>query len=192
MTIRLGFAMCGSFCTFARVFNVLEGLARSDYDIIPIMSEAAAFTDTRFGLAADHRARMEAITGHKVICSIADAEPIGPKKLLDILIVAPCTGNTLSKLASGITDTSVTMACKAHLRNDRPLLLALSTNDALGANARSLGMLLCRKNHFFVPFGQDEPIGKPASMVAAMERIPDAILAALKGSWLQPLVICGG
>lgn len=186
--IRLGFAMCGSFCTFKLVLEELERLAK-DYDITPIMSQGAAFTDTRFGKAEDFRRRVAEICGREPITTIADAEPIGPRALLDVLVIEPCTGNTLGKLANGITDTPVTMAAKAHLRNGRPLVLAVSTNDALGASARNIGTLMNAKNIFFVPMRQDSPLGKPASLVADFSETAAAIKSALEGGQTQPLLL---
>lgn len=186
--IRLGFAMCGSFCTFKLVLEELERLAK-DYDITPIMSQGAAFTDTRFGKAEDFRCRVAEICGREPITTIADAEPIGPRALLDVLVIEPCTGNTLGKLANGITDTPVTMAAKAHLRNGRPLVLAVSTNDALGASARNIGTLMNAKNIFFVPMRQDSPRGKPASLVADFSETAAAIKSALEGRQTQPLLL---
>ena len=186
--IRLGFAMCGSFCTFKLVLEELERLAK-DYDITPIMSQGAAFTDTRFGKAEDFRRRVAEICGMEPITTIADAEPIGPRALLDVLVIEPCTGNTLGKLANGITDTPVTMAAKAHLRNGRPLVLAVSTNDALGASARNIGTLMNAKNIFFVPMRQDSPRGKPASLVADFSETAAAIKSALEGRQTQPLLL---
>ncbi|MBE6935111.1 MAG: dipicolinate synthase subunit B [Ruminococcaceae bacterium] len=187
--LRVGFALCGSYCTFERVLNVVEDMAAGEeFELFPIMSETAAATDTRFGKAADHIARLEHACGRPVITSIREAEPIGPKKLFDVLVVAPCTGNTLGKLAGGITDSAVTMAVKAHLRNDRPVVLAVSTNDALAGSAANIGALLARRNYYFVPMTQDDPAGKPRSMVAKMEKIPDTIRAAMIGLQLQPIV----
>lgn len=186
--IRLGFAMCGSFCTFKLVLEELERLAK-DYDITPIMSQGAAFTDTRFGKAEDFCRRVAEICGREPITTIADAEPIGPRALLDVLVIEPCTGNTLGKLANGITDTPVTMAAKAHLRNGRPLVLAVSTNDALGASARNIGTLMNAKNIFFVPMRQDSPRGKPASLVADFSETAAAIKSALEGRQTQPLLL---
>lgn len=186
--IRLGFAMCGSFCTFKLVLEELERLAK-DYDITPIMSQGAAFTDTRFGKAEDFRRRVAEICGREPITTIADAEPIGPRALLDVLVIEPCTGNTLGKLANGITDTPVTMAAKAHLRNGQPLVLAVSTNDALGASARNIGTLMNAKNIFFVPMRQDSPRGKPASLVADFSETAAAIKSALEGRQTQPLLL---
>lgn len=186
--IRLGFAMCGSFCTFKLVLEELERLAK-DYDITPIMSQGAAFTDTRFGKAEDFRRRVAEICGREPITTIADAEPIGPRALLDVLVIEPCTGNTIGKLANGITDTPVTMAAKAHLRNGRPLVLAVSTNDALGASARNIGTLMNAKNIFFVPMRQDSPRGKPASLVADFSETAAAIKSVLEGRQTQPLLL---
>lgn len=184
---RLGFALCGSFCTFEKVLSEMEKLSEI-YDIIPIMSEGAAKTDTRFGKSEDFIRRITEICKKEPITTISAAEPIGPKALLDVLLIEPCTGNTLGKLANGITDTAVTMAAKAHLRNGRPLVIAVSTNDALGASAQNIGRLLNAKNVYFVPMGQDSPNGKPASMVAHFEKSRDAIEAALLGKQAQPLL----
>ncbi len=186
--IRLGFAVCGSFCTFKRVLEELEKLAK-EYDITPIMSSGAAFTDTRFGKAEDLRRRIAEICGKEPITTIAGAEPIGPQALLDVLVIEPCTGNTLGKLANGITDTAVTMAAKAHLRNGRPVVLAVSTNDALGASARNIGTLMNAKNIYFVPMRQDAPQGKPASVVANFAKTGAAIKAALEGKQVQPVLV---
>ena len=186
--IRLGFAVCGSFCTFKRVLEELEKLAK-EYDITPIMSSGAAFTDTRFGKAEDLRRRITEICGKEPITTIAGAEPIGPQALLDVLVIEPCTGNTLGKLANGITDTAVTMAAKAHLRNGRPVVLAVSTNDALGASARNIGTLMNAKNIYFVPMRQDAPQGKPASVVANFAKTGAAIKAALEGKQVQPVLV---
>ena len=185
----IGFALCGSFCTFEPVLAALQRLAEEYETVLPILSFAAARTDSRFGRAADFRSRIETLCRRPAVDSIAGAEPIGPKKLLDLLVIAPCTGNTLAKLAAGIADTPVTLACKAHLRNGRPVVIAVSTNDGLGANARSLGTLLDRKQFFFVPFGQDAPEQKPNSLVADMAAIPDTVAAALQGRQLQPLLL---
>ena len=187
--MNIGFAMCGSFCTFSKVFPVMEQLAR-EHKVFPILSAASCTTDSRFGKAEDFLAFAERICNRSVIRSIADAEPIGPKKLLDVLVIAPCTGNTLAKLAHGIADGSVTMAAKSHLRNGRPVVLAVSTNDALGAAAENIGRLLIRKHYYFVPFRQDDAENKPTSMVADFSRIPDTISAALEGRQIQP-IICG-
>lgn len=186
--MTVGFALCGSFCTFASVFPVMEKLTEK-HEVIPIFSFNAATIDSRFGLAKEHLARAEAICGRKPIVTIAEAEPIGPKKLLDALVIAPCTGNTLAKLSHGIADTPVTMAAKSHLRNGRPVLITVSTNDALSGAAENIGKLLARKNYYFVPFGQDDPAGKPNSMVADFSRIPEALQLAAEGKQLQPILI---
>ena len=185
----IGLAMCGSFCTFARVLDAFSALDREQYDLVPIQSQAAYSTDTRFGAAHDHMREMERICDRRVIDSIPKAEPIGPKHLLDVLLVCPCTGNTLAKLACGITDTTVTMAAKAHLRNGAPLVLAISTNDALAASAKHIGALMDKKNVYFVPFRQDDPVGKPTSLAADFSRVNAAIEAALQGRQLQPVVL---
>ena len=186
---RVGFAFCGSFCTLSKAMDALEKTAARYAHVIPIVSETAAATDTRFGAAHDFMREMERICGRRVIATVKDAEPIGPKGLLDALIICPCTGNTLAKLAHGVTDTSVTMAAKAHLRNGRPLILAPSTNDGLAASALNIGALLARKNVYFVPFGQDDPAGKPASLSADFSLAPEAVAAALRGEQLQPVLI---
>ncbi len=187
--IKIGFAMTGSFCTFSKVLTELEKLKEEKADIIPIMSETVWNTDTRFGKAAEFIEKIEKITGKEIIHSIKSAEPIGPKKLLDALLIAPCTGNTLAKMANGITDSCVAMAAKANLRNSRPVIIAVSTNDGLSASAQNLATLLCRQNVYFVPFGQDDPAGKPDSLVADMTKIPASIYAALSGERLQPQIV---
>ena len=187
--IRVGFAMCGSFCMFSRTLEELPHLTGSGFDITPIMSETVYNTDTRFGTAEEFRGILAETTGKKIIHSVAQAEPIGPKKLLDLLIIAPCTGNTLGKLAGGITDTAVTMAAKAHLRNKRPLLIAVSTNDALSASAKNIGALLNTKNVYFVPMRQDDPENKESSLVADMSMLLSASLSALEGKQLQPIFL---
>lgn len=185
--MKIGFAMCGSFCTFHNVFPVMEELA-SAHTVIPIFSHASYTVDSRFGTAQDHIREAAKICGTDPLCSLEQVEPIGPKQLLDILIIAPCTGNTLAKLAHSIADTAVTMAAKSHLRNGRPILLAISTNDALAGAAENIGKLLGRKNYFFVPFGQDDPFIKPTSLIADFSKIPDALNAAVQGKQLQPLL----
>ena len=186
--MNVGFAMCGSFCTFDHVFPVMKLLSQS-YSVTPIFSEAAYTTDTRFGSAAEHIQLAEAICGVSPIHGIVQAEPIGPKKFFDILVIAPCTGNTLAKLAHGIADGPVTMAAKSHLRNGRPVLIAVSTNDALGAAAENIGRLMGRKHYYFVPFRQDDSQKKPCSMVADFSAIPQALEAALDGRQFQPVII---
>lgn len=186
--MTIGFALCGSFCTYAKVFPIIEILSR-DHTLLPIFSEAGGNIDSRFGTGGEHRQTVTELCGHFPIQTIDQAEPIGPKKMLDALIIAPCTGNTLAKLAHGIADGPVTMAAKSHLRNGRPLLIAVSTNDALGAAAENIGRLLVRKHIYFVPFGQDDPIEKPTSMVADFGKIPLALDAALEGRQLQPILL---
>jgi len=187
--LKVGVAFTGSFCTFSKVFPELEKIAAQGAEIIPIISEVVDKTDTRFGTAEDLKSKIEKLTPHNIIKTIAEAEPIGPKAMLDILVVAPCTGNTLSKLANGITDTSVTMACKAHLRNGRPLVLAIATNDGLGANAKNIGMLLNTKGVYFVPFSQDDPVKKTKSVVADFTLLIPTLEHALEGKQIQP-VLC--
>ena len=186
--MNIGFCLCGSFCTYDKVFPVMEALAK-EHSIFPIFSFAAASVDSRFCTAQEHLARAEAICGRKVMTSIPDVEPIGPKKMLDVLVVAPCTGNTLAKLAHSFADTPVTMAAKSHLRNGRPVIVAVSTNDALGAAAENIGRLLARKHYYFVPFRQDDPVNKPTSMVADFTLIPQTVAAALEGRQLQPILL---
>ena len=185
----VGFALCGSFCTHAKAVEALEQVKARFARVVPIVSETVAATDTRFGAAHDLMREVERICDHRVIATVKGAEPIGPQKLLDLLIICPCTGNTLGKLAAGVTDSSVTMAAKAHLRNGRPLVLAPSTNDGLSASAGSIGALLNRKYIYFVPFGQDDPEKKPASLVADFAQVADAAQAALEGRQLQPLLL---
>ncbi len=186
--MTVGFALCGSFCTYKAVFPIMEELSEK-YDLIPIFSFTSASTDSRFGAAKEHIARAEAICGRPVLSTIAAVEPFGPKKTLDALIIAPCTGNTLAKLSHSIADTPVTMAAKSHLRNGRPVVVAVSTNDALSGAAENIGRLLAKKNYYFVPFGQDDPAEKPTSMVADFSKIPDTLSLALEGRQLQPLLL---
>ena len=186
--MTVGFALCGSFCTYDRIFPVMERLTKS-YDIIPIFSQSAYTTGSRFGTADDHIAKAEAICGKPPLHTLAEVEPIGPKRLLDALVIAPCTGNTLAKLAHSIADGPVTMAAKSHLRNGRPVVVAISTNDALGGAAENIGKLLARKHYFFVPFGQDDAFGKPTSVVADFSKIPQTLEQALEGKQLQPLLL---
>lgn len=186
--IRIGFALTGSFCTFKAVMPQIQRLVDEGYKVLPIMSENVYTTDTRFGRAADFIAQAEAITGEKIIHTIAQAEPIGPQRLLDLLIIAPCTGNTLGKLAAGIYDTAPTLAFKSHRRNDRPVLIAISTNDALAAAGAGIGSLMNRKGVFFVPFEQDDFSGKPTSCVADFTKILPAAQAALEGWQVQPMI----
>ena len=184
-TETVGFAMCGSFCTFKKVIPQMKELKDMGYRVIPIMSQTAYSTDTRFGAARDFIEKIENICGEKIVHTISDAEPIGPKKLLDVLLIAPCTGNTLGKMANGITDTSVTLAAKAHLRNIRPVIIAVSTNDALGAAAKNIGLLMNSKNIYFVPMKQDDAKEKPNSIVADFDLIPETVKSVLANN-IQP------
>ncbi len=187
--ITVGFAFCGSFCTLSKAMTALEEVKARYGQVIPIVSDAVADTDTRFGNAHDFLREMERICDHRVIRTVQDAEPIGPKKLLDALVICPCTGNTLAKLAHGIADTSVTMAAKAHLRNGRPLVLAPSTNDGLSVAAANIGQLMGRRNVYFVPFRQDDPVGKPTSLVADFAQVPETLEDALTGKQHQPVLL---
>ena len=187
--LKIGFAFTGSFCTFGKVIAELEKLCEIYPDVTPIMSTTAANTSTRFGSAVDFKEKIASVCKKDIITTIEEAEPIGPKKLFDVLIIAPCTGNTLAKIAAGITDTSVTLAAKAHLRNERSLLIAPSTNDGLGANAKNIGTLLNTKNVFFVPFGQDDPESKHRSLVADFSKIVPALEEAVEGRQYQPILL---
>lgn len=180
--------MCGSFCTLKKSFGELEKLSKAGMDIIPIVNDSVYSTDTRFGTAQEHIETLEGICGKTVIHTVKQAEPLGPKEPLDILVIAPCTGNTLSKMAAGITDSAVTMAAKAHLRGNRPLVIALATNDALSSNLHSIAAMGMRKNVFFVPLGQDDPEHKPYSLVADFSKLQRTILSALSGIQLQPII----
>ena len=184
----VGFAMCGSFCTYAQVFPAMEAVAKK-HTVIPIFSEISYTADTRFGTHTEHIDTAEKICGRRALHTIEQVEPIGPKKLLDALIIAPCTGNTLAKLAHSIADGPVTMAAKSHLRNGRPVIIAVSTNDALAGAGENIGKLFSRKHYYFVPFGQDNPEKKPTSMVADFTQIPDTLAAALEGNQIQPVII---
>lgn len=186
--MTVGFAMCGSFCTFSEVFPVMQEVAKLHH-VIPIFSFSSASIDSRFGMAQTHIQQAEEICGTASLCSIEAVEPIGPKKLLDALILAPCTGNTLAKLAHSIADTPVTMATKSHLRNGRPVIVAISTNDALAGAAENIGKLLARKHYYFVPFQQDDPIKKPTSIVADFTKIPQTLDLALAGQQIQPILL---
>lgn len=186
--MTIGFALCGSYCTYDRVFPVIEALSKEN-KVIPILSEAAYTTDSRFGTAEHWKTRLEEICGCPPLHLISQVEPIGPKGLLDILVIAPCTGNTLAKLAHSIADGPVTMAAKSHLRNGRPVLVAVSTNDGLAGAGENIGRLLARKHYYFVPFGQDDAVKKPTSLVADFSKIPPAMEAAMEGKQIQPLLL---
>lgn len=189
-TIRIGFAMTGSFCTFAKALEQLKLLSQQEkWDITPILSDNAYRMDTRFGTAQSTIDTMEQLSGKSVLHTISQVEPIGPKGMLDVLVVAPCTSNTLAKIANGINDTPVTMAVKSHIRNDRPVVLAISTNDALAAAGRNIGQLMNQRNLYFVPLQQDDPKGKPRSMVADLSQLIPTVEAALEGKQLQPMML---
>ena len=185
---RVGIAMTGSFCTFQSAFSAFEALRAAGAELYPIQSENAYCLDTRFGAAQQMRQRLEDIAGREIWHTLQQVEPIGPKKLLDLLVIAPCTGNTLAKLANAIADTSVTMAAKSHLRNSRPVLIGISSNDGLARSARNLGALLAEKHFFFVPFRQDDCNGKPFSLVADLTLLPEAASLALEGKQMQPIL----
>lgn len=187
--VRVGYALTGSFCTFSNSIQAAKTLSEQGAVLTPIFSEHAANIDTRFGKVADHLAAWEQLCGNPAICSIADAEPLGPKNMLDLLVVAPCTANTMAKLALGITDTTVTMAVKSMLRNQKPIVLCLATNDALRASAKNLGLLLNTKHYYFVPLGQDAPDKKPASLVADFKKLPQTVALALEDTQIQPILI---
>ena len=184
--LKVGYAFCGSFCTLKQSFDVFEQLSKK-VDITPIMSDIVYTTDTRFGLCEDFKNKAEMLSGKKIIHTIKQAEPIGPKSLFDILIIAPCTGNTLAKLALGITDSSVTMAAKAHLRNQKPLVIGIATNDALSASAKNIGTLLNTKNIYFVPIKQDDPENKATSLICDFSKIEQTAMLALKNEQIQPI-----
>lgn len=184
----IGFAITGSFCTYEKIKGVVRGLVEDNNRVIPIFSQAAQTINCRFGNARDFIIDIQEITGERGIFSIQEAEPIGPKAHLDVLVIAPCTGNTMAKLCAGITDSPVLMAAKAHMRNEKPVLISVSTNDALGANLKNIGELMNMKNIYFVPFGQDDHIKKPKSMIAHVEKIPEAMEEAIKGRQLQPVI----
>lgn len=185
---KIGLAITGSFCTFHKIEKEIQALKEEGACIYPIFSTNVQITDSRFGDTAEYMERISTLTGNPPILKLEEAEPIGPKGCLDILLIAPCTGNTLAKLANGITDTPVLMAAKAHLRNSRPLVISLSTNDALGINFKNIGELLPIKNIYFVPFGQDDPVKKPNSMIAHTDLIADTLELALEGRQIQPVI----
>ncbi len=187
--MNVGFAICGSFCTFDKILEEIKNLVDNGYNLIPILSNNAYSMDTRFGNASSFREKVEKITGNKIVVSIQDAEPIGPKNLIDILVVAPTTGNTLAKLANGITDNAVTMVFKAHIRNNKPVVIGVSTNDALGLNLKNIATLMNFKSVYFVPFGQDDAIKKPKSLIADYSKIEETMKSAINGVQLQPILL---
>lgn len=186
--LKIGYALTGSFCTFSQSFEQAQKLVDMGAELLPVMSENSVSTDTRFGTAEENIRKLREICGRDVVSDIAAAEPIGPKNMTDLMIVAPCTSNTAAKLANGITDTVVTMAVKSHLRSGKPVLLAIASNDSLLGSAKNLGELFNRKNYYFVPMLQDDWINKPASLVAEFGMIPQAAEAAMKGIQLRPLI----
>ncbi|MGN0975670.1 MAG: dipicolinate synthase subunit B [Gemmiger sp.] len=183
------FAMCGSFCTFDTVLPQMQRLCAMGWQILPLLSYSAATLDTRFGHAADWRAKIEQITGHMPIDSLQGAEPLGPKQMADVMIIAPCTGTTMARLAAGLSDTPVTLAAKSMLRGGRPVVVAVSTNDGLSGSAPALAQLLQRKNYYFVPFGQDDSYKKPASLKSDFTLIADTLECALRGVQIQPVLL---
>ena len=185
---RIGFALCGSFCTFKSVMEQMEKLVSEGFELFPILSEKAAETDTRFGSAAETRTKIREICGREAIDTFTGVERLGPENKIDAIVVAPCTGATLGKLAHGITDSTVSFAVKGCLRNDRPVIIALSTNDALAGSAANIGSLLARRGYYFVPFGQDDPEGKPRSCPARFALLGQTVNAALQGRQLQPIL----
>lgn len=187
--VRVGFALTGSHCCLDDVIPQVRNLVSEGAEIFPILSNSVDITDTKYGSSKKWKDLLKEITGRESIASVVEAEPIGPQKLLDVVVVAPCTGNTLAKLANGITDTAVLMSAKAHLRNQRPVVLAISTNDGLSMNAKNIGLLLNARNIFMVPFGQDNPSGKPNSIMAKWDLIVDTVLEALKGKQYQPVLV---
>lgn len=189
--MKIGFAFCGSFCNHPELLKLYEDIAR-EHEIVPILSENAAKYSTRFGTAEDFVTRVEALAGRRAVRNIVEAEPLGPQGAMEVLVIAPCTGNTLAKLAYGITDSAVTMAAKAHLRNGKPLVIAFSTNDGLSGSAENIARLLNRKNVYFVPFGQDDAAKKPRSLQADFSLIGETAEAALRGWQLQPILVAKG
>lgn len=187
--LKIGIALTGSFCTFSKVIPQIKKIIDTGIEVVPIMSETAASTDTRFGKAEDFKAEIIKICGREILCSITEVEPIGPKRMIDALVIAPCTGNTLAKIAAGLTDSTVAMAAKSTMRNGFPVIIAVSTNDGLAASAKNIGVLHNTKNIYFVPYGQDAPHDKPTSLVADMDKILPTLTASISGRQLQPMLI---
>lgn len=187
--VRIGFALSGSYCTYDKVIPEIQALINEGAEVFPIMSQNAFTTDTRFGKAQEHIDKIEQITGKKIIKTIVEAEPLGPKDMVDVLVIAPCTGNTLAKLANAITDTAILMSAKTLLRNKKPIVLAVATNDGLGMNMKNIGMLMNTKNIYFVPMGQDNYKKKPNSLMSDMSLILESVQKAIKGEQLQPVII---
>ena len=187
--VNIGYALTGSFCTFKETIEQIKKLVELKANVYPVFSFNSQNINTRFGMAKDFMEQVEEITGNKIIKTIEQAEPIGPKNFLDVFVIAPCTGNTLAKMNNGICDTPVLMASKAHIRNNKPVIIAISTNDALGANMENIGSMMNKKNIYFVPFGQDDYLKKPKSIVAQFDKIQETIKYALKGEQIQPILI---
>ncbi len=187
--LKVGFVITGSFCTFSRALEQMQVLKDLGAEIIPVMSERSSSIDTRFGTANEHIEKIKQISGKDIIFTIDAAEPIGPKNYTDILLVAPCTGNTLAKLAYSITDSAATMAVKSHLRNSRPVVINLATNDALAGSLKNIGFLMNTRNYYFVPFSQDDSTKKPTSLISDFKLIPETLLSALNGKQLQPVIL---
>ena len=187
--MTIGYAMCGSFCTVETAMGQLENLIKQNHTVLPIMSDMLYNTDTRFGKCQDIRARVQELCGKSIIHTIPEAEPLGPAMKLDAIIISPCTGNTLAKLAHGITDTAVCMAVKAHLRNDRPVIIALASNDALSTGLSNIALMMNRKNIYFVPLSQDDPLKKPHSLVCNFDLIPETLTNALKGKRIDKIIL---
>ena len=188
---NIGFGITGSFCTHEKTIEMIKGLVNKGYNVLPIITESVKSTNTRFGDSKSFIEEVEKITGKKVIDNIIDAEPIGPKNLIDVMVVAPCTGNSLSKIANGLTDNAVLMVTKSHVRNNKPVVIGISTNDALGANAVNLAKLLNYKNYYFIPFGQDNPQAKPKSLIANWDLLEETLKAAYNGNQFQPILLRG-
>lgn len=187
--LRVGLAVTGSFCTHRNIASIADNLVKRGAIVYPILSYISSETSTRFMAREELYEMLVRTTGHEPICTIKEAEPIGPKKLLDVIVVAPCTGNTIAKLANSITDTPVLMACKSHLRNNRPIVIAVSTNDGLAGNAKNIGTLLAMKNYYFVPFRQDDSVNKPFSLVADFSLVNETVSFALEGKQIQPILL---
>lgn len=186
--VKIGFALTGSFCNFDIALQQAEHLVLRGAELIPIMSQNASTIDTRFGKASQHIERIEGLCGKKIISTIAEAEPIGPRNMTDIILVCPCTGNTMAKLARSITDTAVTMAVKSHIRNTRPVILCIASNDALAGSAKNIGILMNLKSYYFVPMSQDDTENKPTSLVADFSLTEESIIQALSGKQIQPVI----
>ena len=187
--MNIGLCITGSFCTYSRIKQTITELIEKGHNVLPIVSKAVLNTDTRFGNAKEFIDEVQSLTGHNVVANIVGAEPLGPQNAIDVLVIAPCTGNTLSKIANGISDDAVSMSAKAHMRNYKPLVIALSTNDALGLNMKNLATLMNAKNVYFVPFGQDDAVKKPKSLISNLDLLEQTIDSAIQGKQLQPVLL---